>query len=534
MPPSDFPKFRNRAITLANAQRVLLLARKAKGITLKEDIAPVVFFNASTRLGGTSLNAAYAFLTSVGLQLEGVPVVHFACRAGMTRCQLGTDPDDHLKPPPCTRCVLQSRVLTANAETRWFDFARNPGLEQAMEKLSVEGLSDLYYQGIPLGSLTLPSLQWTLRRFHLRDDAPTRHLFREFIASAYQVAQEFEKLLQDVKPQAVVVFNGITFPEGTARWVAQQRGIRVVTHEVAHQPITAFFSYQHVTSYPVDIPEDFELSPTQNKRMDEYLTQRFKGNFSMAGVTFWPEIHNLDPAFLEKAARFDQIVPVFTNVIFDTSQLHANKVFQHMFAWLDQVLSLAKENPKTLFVLRAHPDEMRPGKSSRESVAQWVQDSGAGALPNVHFIPATEYLSSYELIQMAKFSMVYNSTIGLEAALMGKPVLNGGHARYTRYPSVYLPVSPEEHRTMAQGMLDADEVETPVDFLRNARRFQYYQLYRTPLPFEQFIKPHSTRGYVKFKAFDLQDLSVQRSPTMKVITEGILHNGDFLMPDMTA
>ena len=66
------------------------------------------------------------------------------------------------------------------------------------------------------------------------------------------------------------------------------------------------------------------------------------------------------------------MVPVFTNVIFDTSQPHSNVVFPHMFAWLDCVLELVRAHPETLFVIRAHPDEIRPGKESRESVAQWV------------------------------------------------------------------------------------------------------------------------------------------------------------------
>ena len=92
-----------------------------------------------------------------------------------------------------------------------------------------------------------------------------------------------------------------------------------------------------------------------------YLEKRFQGQFTMAGIRFWPEMNGLDEALLEKAGQFQQIVPVFTNVVFDTSQVHANTVFPHMFAWLDLVLDLIRAHPETLFVIRAHPDEMRPG-----------------------------------------------------------------------------------------------------------------------------------------------------------------------------
>jgi len=45
---------------------------------------PVVLFNASSRLSGFSQNAAFSTLTGWGLQLAGVPVIHFACHAGMS------------------------------------------------------------------------------------------------------------------------------------------------------------------------------------------------------------------------------------------------------------------------------------------------------------------------------------------------------------------------------------------------------------------------------------------------------------------
>jgi hypothetical protein len=62
---------------------------------------PIAFFNASTRLGGFSQNAAFSLLSSWSLQLSSIPVVHFACESGMSRCVLGTNIDDVSQAPPC-------------------------------------------------------------------------------------------------------------------------------------------------------------------------------------------------------------------------------------------------------------------------------------------------------------------------------------------------------------------------------------------------------------------------------------------------
>jgi hypothetical protein len=297
------------------------------------------------------------------------------------------------------------------------------------------------------------------------------------------------------------------YPEATARWIARARGLRVITFEVGFQRFSAFFTEGEATAYPITIPEDFELDARQNERLDQYLERRFQGQFSMAGIRFWPEMHGLSKAFLKKAERFKQVVPVFTNVVYDTSQVHANTIFPHMFAWLDSVLLIIRAHPETLFVIRAHPDEMRPGtaKQSRESVRQWVAQTGADALPNVVFIDSQDYTSS----------------IGLEAAIMGIPVLCGGRARFTQYPVVFFPPSREEYAAIAEEFLDASDIMVPQDFRQNGRRFLYWQLFRSSLSFEKYLKDGYRKGYVQLRSFSWQDLLPENSETIQILLEGI-------------
>jgi hypothetical protein len=343
------------------------------------------------------------------------------------------------------------------------------------------------------------------------------------------VAQKFSRFLDETNPRAVIVFNGQFFPEATARYVAQQRGIRVITHEVGLQPASAFFTDGEATAYPIHIPDEFELSNEQNAKLDAYLAKRFQGDFTMAGIKFWADMKGLDESFLNKAARFKQIVPVFTNVIFDTSQPHANTVFSDMFAWLDVVLEIIKAHPETLFVIRAHPDETRTRKESRETVQGWVEANGLDKLTNVVFVAPKETLSSYELIQRSKFVMVYNSTIGLEASLMGKPVLCAGKARFTQYPTVFFPQTVNEQRSKMEEFLTAETIDVPPEFKRNARRFLYYQLFRTSLPFGDFLEPSVRTTQTKLKSFDLEELV--SSDAMKVIADGVLDSREFLLKE---
>ncbi|MBM3143750.1 MAG: hypothetical protein FJ010_02025 [Chloroflexi bacterium] len=534
-----------RALQYKSDLQISRLSRDvARFSNLDSQQKPVAFFNVSSRLGGISQNAAFTLLTSWGLQFAGSPVVHFACRAGMSRCVLGMNPDDHTASPPCETCVAQSKKLLASTPAHWFEFIPNEALANEIYSLDLEELSNYQFtidnsqlsihgRIIPLGELTITSLRWALRQHHLPDDEAVRHQLREYILSAYRVAETFDSFLTGVEPAVVVLFNGLQFPEATARWVTRHLGIRTITHEVSFQPFSAFFTEGDATAYPIEIPDEFELSPSQNARLEAYLSHRFQGEFTMAGIRFWPEMSGLDKAFLQFAAQFEQIVAVFTNVVFDTSQLHANTVFPQMFAWLDLILEIIKSHPETLFVIRAHPDEKRPGtrKQSRESVSHWVAHNGVDQLPNVIFIDSGEYISSYDLIRRAKFVMVYNSSIGLEATLLDTPVLCGGKARFTQYPIVHFPQTPAEYRQVAEEFLASEKLIVPEEFERNARRFLYYQLFRVSLPFDEFIEAHPIPGYVQLKPFSWRDLQPEHSPTLRVVVDGILDTKPFVLSD---
>lgn len=490
---------------------------------------PIIFFNASARLEGLNLNAAFGLISSWGVQLAGREVIHFACESGMSQCVLGAGLGDPRVGPPCQGCIQHSRLFTGSAETIWFNYREDQDLREILNGKTVKELEHFSYLDRPLGQLVLPSLRWILRRHNLQEDDLTHYLFSEYILSAHNIAVKFSEVHRNLEPETVVLFNGLQYPEAVVRWISKRHGTRVVTHEVNLQPYSAFFTDGQATIYPLVIPQDFELSPEQNQILDNYLEKRFKGDFKMAGIKFWSKMDNLPEDFLNFAKKFNAIIPVFTNVIFDTSQAHANTLFRDMFEWLDLVVDIAIKHPDTLFVIRAHPDEMRRGKSSQESVMGWAQKRGADRVLNIKLIGPDETLSSYELIQRSKFTMVYNSSIGLEATLLGGAVLCAGKARYTQYPTVFYPETKEDYENKLESLLSSEEIQIPEEFYEYARKFLYFQLYRASLPFAEFLSDHPTPGYVQMKNLVWKDFRPGESRVLDCVVGGIIDQKDFIM-----
>jgi len=114
---------------------------------------------------------------------------------------------------------------------------------------------------------------------------------------------------------------------------------------------------------------------------------------------------------------------------------------------------------------------------------------------------------------------------------MGTAVLCAGKARFTQYPTVFFPHTVEEVRGKMEEFLNAERIDVPPGFIRNARKFLYYQLFRTSLPFGDFLEPSVRTTQTRLKSFDLKKLSPEHSKAIEAIFDGLLNDGDFLLKE---
>jgi hypothetical protein len=74
---------------------------------------------------------------------------------------------------------------------------------------------------------------------------------------------------------------------------------------------------------------------------------------------------------------------------------------------------------------------------------------------------AADKVDSYALIEHMRFGLIYSSTIGMEIAYAGKPVLIGGDAFFKKQPFVHFPKNENDYFEKLTAMLNSEVLETP-------------------------------------------------------------------------
>jgi len=86
-------------------------------------------------------------------------------------------------------------------------------------------------------------------------------------------------------------------------------------------------------------------------------------------------------------------------------------------------------------------------------------------------------------------------------------------------------------RLKMKELLETKAIDVPLVFKRNARRFLYYQLFRTSLPFGDFLEPSVRTTQTRLQSFELGELSPEKFKSMEAIFDGLLNNGNFLLKE---
>lgn len=432
-----------------------------------------------------AIHVAWDGLVARALEARGARAFFARCGGGLPICDRN---NVHEAPPmPCRSCDRHVRTVLAA-----FGFDARPLVTQAvsgwpeLDELTFEELEHIEYRGIRLGAEIGIALRWFLCNSDLRREPLAAPTMRAFLRSARAVTDGMVREVERVGPDVVVALNGTFLFEAVARRVAIDRGIRFVSYERAHmEDLVVADASDQACYYRIDrlwnAIRDEPLDVQESAILDQYLDDRVLGLRTPFQIWTNPEFRDLD----RPAKRRVVVLP---NVTWDSAVLGLETVFDNMADWLTTTIGSLLDADDVEVIVRVHPGETSLSKwSSREPAAAVIAEH-FGELPaHIRVIPPDDPTSTYPIIESSDVGVVYTSTIGLELATRGKPVLVGANPHYANKGFTHSTASKDEFVSALAAMIDDPERFRPDREL--ARRYAYHFFFSAPMPQPPAIEP---------------------------------------------
>ena len=393
-----------------------------------------------------------------------------------------------------------------------------------VDALPAEKLLETRWKGMEIGRWVQSSV-FSFNRTNGIDLSDPDHIktARDHLYGGIVATEGLQVALDEKNPDAVVMLNGRFFVHWAAYELAQARGIRVITHERGLRKNTMKMA---VNARSHDLCEleaiweawkDIALPEVALAYGDRVLSDRRYGkNYTWNRFSPPPE----DSGQLRTKLGLDErpIVAVFTSSSDETVAFPERRAgaFPEPADFMPAVLDYARTRPDVQFVIRIHPNVSSIVGTNQQEMEHALAMK-TQAPENVVVVMPKDDVSSYTLADIASAGVVYASTIGLEMACTGLPVVVTAQSTWVHAGFAERVWEPE-HFGAAIGR--ALEKGRQPEIARMAMRWAVHFFKHWAMPFRQVIEEPPHIGQITWS--ELHDLAPEQDPTLDRMCAAIL------------
>ncbi len=379
---------------------------------------------------------------------KGAAVAYLLCDGLLPECDQHWDSKSTAPRPPdlCQRCKLKSKrnLDDLGLPYRWIgDFVRPEEKAKALEwsqGVSPVEMRKALFEGTPLGEWVLSSVISYFRQYPPDMNNPrVVKVYRGFLFSAAIVAMGIRNYLAVNAIDSALLFNGRQSITRVALEIFRQQNIRVLTHERGE------FQRGHLNVRPNahcmnlqpfhDSWREWSSVPLNRESLDstlKWLVQRRYGA-NLAWIPFNTSF--MRDRSLRKTmnlSRHKRLWALFTS---STDEVAGDPLWQGPYdsqqAWVDDVVQWVARRDDVELVIKVHPNLGGNTYIGRAVDELRIYQQMKASLPaNVRIVLPEDSVNVYALADEADLGLTFGSTIGLEMAMLGKPILLASRALY--------------------------------------------------------------------------------------------------------
>ncbi len=478
-----------------------------------------------------------------GLRLRGAEVNYLFCDALYSDCDMHWKSARPRNALSCLQCQAKATKLAAELAMPYNWLGRYITIEEFQEakrwaqSVPPEEMTTATYRSWEIGDWVKSSIHTHVRNYQLDlTDPEVIQGYRSYLYSGLVAAFGLNRALEVHRPEVVFLFSGRFSSLQVFYRLAQQRGIRIVSHERGwiKEAIWLTEGPRHsLKPYP-KLWEDWGAVPLTEEELRTILNfwQERRYGRNQAWHTFSPVPSANGEAEVCRQLGLNPQRPLwvmFPNTDDETAnQPEYNHPFGIQDRWIFATLDYLKRHPEIDLVIRVHPNTKDKNLGINQRQYRLFQQLKNSLPTNVKIVMPEDDISSYTLMDLATLGLVFYSTAGLEMACLGRKVIASTSGWYAGMPFVQTVTRVEEYERILDTNLNLPWRAVSKTIQRLALRFAYSFLFRYNIKFPLVQMPKFHLGQPTYTT--LADLLPGRDASLDRVCRIILDGEPVLPP----
>lgn len=302
-------------------------------------------------------------------------------------------------------------------------------------------------------------------------------------------AQRALALLSQSRPALVIVPNGSVLEFAVVYQTARYLDLPVVTYEFdePRERIRLALNDEVMREDTTEFWEAYGNEPLRPDQMEQLRGLMAARQGGGPWGNFHVRFQDRPPQGSEQLRSrlgldYRPVVLLAPNVFGDSATLGRQVFSGGLSDWVCRSVSYFLKRPDAQLIIRIHPSEAK--SSYGTSIGDVVRDRFPHPPAHVKLVEAKDPINTYDLIAMADLGLVYTTTVGLEMALSGVPVIVAGQTHYRGKGFTIDPTTWEAYFERADQVLRSPQrYRLSGKRLEAARRYAYRFFFDFTRPF---------------------------------------------------